>query len=380
MEILEKLFADRTCTGLAILDRRGQTIFLNEFFRKYLKTNLQENLLSPPLEKIVLNPQAEESISGYITLGSIDSKENISFKGLILYSGEHIYIVIEPDSKNEKRVSAKLASLLQENTNLRRELIKKQKITESQLKTISEINEEKNKFIGFAAHDLRNPIGLTVSYADMLLTEPSCETHPEVKEMIEEIYKQGEFSLRLINDLLDISKIESGTLALQPEKVYYKEFVDQVISQMGLFTRHKNLTLFHSSELSKVLNVEIDPDRYSQVLQNLITNAINYSESNTVIRIKSFSEDGFICTSIIDTGPGIPSDKASEIFEPFCISGVSPGHKYKSTGLGLTIVKKIVAAHKGNINVKNEEGSGACFTILLPIDPQSLNEDMFGVK
>lgn len=224
------------------------------------------------------------------------------------------------------------------------------------------LNEQKNEFLGIAAHDLRNPIGVILGISKLL----EKQTGDEHKKYTEIISSTSSTMLQLINDLLDISKIEAGKLDLKKNETDYIAFIERNISMNEFFAKNKNISIQCDLEMQHQI-LSFDDGKIEQVLNNLIGNAIKYSNSGTTITVKVFKENNQIVTQIIDNGQGIPEKEINDIFRPFKRSSVRPTNGESSHGLGLAIVKKIIEGHNGEVGVSSVVGTGSNFYFTLPI-------------
>lgn len=231
---------------------------------------------------------------------------------------------------------------------------------------LRELNNQKNEFLGMAAHDLRNPIAVIQNSSSVLSRYLSENLSEKQKEFLKKISDTSKFMLELLNSLLDISKIESGKLGLEITKNNYPDFVRKNIEFNRFFATEKGISI--DSPLSDDIPlVDFDKNKIEQVLNNLISNAIKYSHPNTTIRIEVLREKNFVVTKVIDQGQGIPENELPHVFKPFQKASTKPTAGEKSTGLGLAIVKKIVEGHQGVIGVESEVGKGSTFFFKLPL-------------
>ena len=231
---------------------------------------------------------------------------------------------------------------------------------------LRELNNQKNEFLGMAAHDLRNPIAV-IQNASLILSRYSSENLSEKQhEFLRKIFDTSKFMLELLNNLLDISKIEAGKLELEITKNNYPDFVKKNVEFNRFFATEKDISmdLILSEDIPLV---DFDKNKIEQVLNNLISNAIKYSHPHTMISIEVLKEKDFVVTRVIDQGQGIPEDELPHIFKPFQKASIKPTAGEKSTGLGLAIVKKIVEGHQGNIGVESQVGKGSTFFFNLPL-------------
>lgn len=230
-----------------------------------------------------------------------------------------------------------------------------------------ELNKLKDKFLGIAAHDLRNPIGAIKGYLSILKAGHLGEVQESQKAVMEKMNRGCEKMLALIDDLLDVSAIESGKLAIEVEKADLAEFLQEVHESSRLLGKTKSIEVELDLEPG-LPEVTMDPRRIDQVIGNLVTNAIKYSYPGTTVTIRGRKSDEGVEISVIDQGQGIPSDELPTMFTEFGRTSVKPTADERSTGLGLAIVKRLVEAHKGRIRVESEVGKGSTFTFTIPLE------------
>ncbi|NWJ50163.1 MAG: FIST C-terminal domain-containing protein [Bacteroidetes bacterium] len=224
------------------------------------------------------------------------------------------------------------------------------------------LDEQKNEFLGIAAHDLRNPLGIIQGFADLL----NEEIGDEFKVYTGTITRVSSEMLNLLNDFLDISKIEAGKLDLKKERIDYFSFIKHNIMMNGFMAQNKKINIISEFEMADQI-LSIDGGKIDQVLNNLISNAVKYSYPDTTVVVKVFREKNQIVTQVIDHGLGIPENEIDGIFNPFKKTSVRPTGGENSHGLGLAIVKKIIEGHNGEVGVTSELGKGSVFYFTLPI-------------
>jgi len=231
---------------------------------------------------------------------------------------------------------------------------------------LQKLNEEKNKFIGVAAHDLRNPIGAIYAFADLLLTDNNSRMDAKSIKMLSYIKELSHNSLDLLKNLLDVSKIESGIIELSPKYQDYIAFTTKIMYFNLLIARKKEISIKLETTETE-LNFNFDEHYLSEVINNLLTNAIKFSypKSNILIRI-SVTAKNTVKTEIIDEGQGIPIEEQANLFNYFQKTSTQPTDGEQSSGLGLAIVKKIINEHKGSLGLISEIGKGANFFFELP--------------
>lgn len=247
-------------------------------------------------------------------------------------------------------------------------LEKEQRLVISEQKAeLEKANADLNRFIGMAAHDIRNPVGSIQMMAEILLED---EQIPEDKKnFLGMIHTTAQNSLQILNDTLNISKIQSGTVELNIASADYIKLVNECINLNKPLAEKKQQTIELETEISSVI-LPFDKSRLSQVLNNLLTNAIKYSELTKPIKVKISYKDAehtMVLTEVIDRGLGIDEKYHATLFDPFTTTSNKPTDNESKTGLGLSIVKKIVELHKGTIGFTSEKGKGSDFYFTLPI-------------
>ncbi len=241
---------------------------------------------------------------------------------------------------------------------------KKLNIVNANLKAL---NEEKNKFIGIAAHDIRSPLGVIYSYTDFLTEKYKEELNPEIIEILDNIKKTSSNSLTVLENLLDISKIESGKVILKFKIQDYISFIKDQISLNQLLAQKKEIVIILESQKEYLL-VEFDEHYFGEVISNLLSNAIKYSKRNTKITVKvCLLNNSKLQTEIIDNGIGIPEAEQQNLFKYFQTTSSRPTDGEKSTGLGLAITKQIVLLHHGMIGLESSQNRGSNFFFQIPL-------------
>ena len=240
--------------------------------------------------------------------------------------------------------------------------LEKSRLYEEQIR----FNDLKNKFLGMAAHDLRSPIAVIKGYADILKDGLMGPLGDAQKKPVAAMAEHCDKMLTLINDLLDVSAIEAGHLTMVAGEVFLEDYLKEAHHHHALLARSKSieLTLDVPATLPRI---SMDSQRIDQVINNLITNAIKFSNPKTRIILRAGILKGAVAISVTDQGQGIPPEEISKMFRYFGRTKVRPTAGEKSTGLGLAIAKRIVEAHGGKIGVESQPGKGSTFTFTLPL-------------
>ncbi len=251
---------------------------------------------------------------------------------------------------------------------LNNELVAMQRELAKKNAQLERLNEQKNQFLGMAAHDLRNPLHVILSFSEFLLDEIGGDLEEDYRELLETIQTSSLFMTRLINDLLDVAKIESGKLELHRQPTDLVALVKRNVDRNRLIASNKEIDLRLTTE--PLPTMDIDPDKIDQVLNNLISNAIKYSHPHTRVDVRLQQKNQRVVLSVQDQGQGIPAEEIDRLFQPFQKTSVRSIAGEKSTGLGLVIVKRIVKGHGGKIWVESEVGKGSTFFVSLPLNAE----------
>ena len=226
-------------------------------------------------------------------------------------------------------------------------------------------SRHKSQFLANMSHELRTPLNAILGYTELIEDNIYGEVPERIREPLKRLEKNGRHLLGLINDVLDLSKIEAGLLTLSPRDYSVQEVVQSVIAALGSLATEKKLALKVKIP-SDLPQAKGDDRRIAQVLLNLAGNAIKFTESGEVC-IEAASSPEELTLSVADTGPGISEADQERIFEEFQQAESSSTRKKGGTGLGLSIAKRIVELHGGRIWVESEPGCGATFKFTLPI-------------
>jgi signal transduction histidine kinase len=230
---------------------------------------------------------------------------------------------------------------------------------------LSKANAAKNHFLGIAAHDLRNPLTSIRGLSEFMLDGSSGELSEDQRAMIRSVHSATHAMLDLLNELLDISIIESGEMRLDLTPTNFADIVHDAVFLNGLTAARKQMKI-SCRPFKPSRAVLIDARKIRQVIDNLLSNAIKFSPPGTTITVELSEDADHQTVSVQDQGPGIPPDEMSMLFTSFGKTSVRPTGGEKSTGLGLAICRKIIEAHRGTVAASNRPTGGADFRIILP--------------
>ncbi|MDZ5712044.1 ATP-binding protein [Jeotgalibacillus haloalkalitolerans] len=220
-------------------------------------------------------------------------------------------------------------------------------------------------FIANVSHELRTPISMLQGYSEAIIDDIP-QSDEERKDIAKVIYDESLRMGRLVNELLDLARMEAGHIVLNKEEVKVNEFSSRVLSKFKLGLNDHDIMLSYETELNESTVILIDPDRIEQVLTNLLDNAIRHTKADGKIIIKTRRENQFIRFDVIDNGVGIPEEDLPFIFERFYKADKARTRGRAGTGLGLAIVKNLIEAHKGKIKAESKVDKGTVFSFFLP--------------
>ncbi|MDP4084649.1 MAG: cell wall metabolism sensor histidine kinase WalK [Bacillota bacterium] len=327
--------------GVIATDRKGRVILINDPAAEMLDVS-RETVLSQPI------------------MALLGLSETYSFEELL---EEKDSLILDYSTKNKPYILRANLSIIQKETGFVNGLITVlHDITEQE-----KINVERREFVANVSHELRTPLTTMRSYLEAL-AEGAWQDEEIAPNFLEVTRTETERMIRLVNDLLQLSKMDSTDYNLTKEWVNFVEFFDRIIDRFEM-TKDQNVTL--KRELpTHIILIEIDEDKLTQVLYNIISNAIKYSPEGGQITFSILEEEDRIIVSISDQGMGIPKENIGKIFERFYRVDKARSRKLGGTGLGLAIAKEMVNAHGGNIWAKSEEGKGTEISFSLPYDQQ----------
>jgi signal transduction histidine kinase len=242
-------------------------------------------------------------------------------------------------------------------------------ILEEKNLSLHQLIKMKNELLGIASHDLRNPLTSIQGYSAFLLTKGDDLSIKKRNNFLKIINTASDNILKLLNDLLSFSAIESGQLSLDLKPGNLRELIDEYIEMYTPLAFEKKITLNMNCQNESV--AIFDKPRIGQVLDNLLTNAIKFSPIGGSIEINLNTENGYKLVSVKDQGPGIKNEDLGNLFQPFKKLSSNPTGQEKGTGLGLAIAKKIIELHNGVLILESKEGDGAKFIFKLPIKNKS---------
>jgi len=230
---------------------------------------------------------------------------------------------------------------------------------------LNKLDQAKTDFIKAAAHELQTPLIAVVGYAELLENMDQSRANDELKRYISIIRSNAEILSRLVNDLLDVEKIQLGRpLSIVRSNVSFSELIKKAVSSLTPKCPEHRFILTHTNSLPKTM--QIDEHRITQVLNNLLINAVKYSPAGGIIEVSTKTDESSVSVSIRDYGLGMTTEQVEQIFDKFYRANTK-GHQATGLGLGMTIVKQIIEDHDGNIAISSTPGEGTTVTLTFPI-------------
>jgi len=231
---------------------------------------------------------------------------------------------------------------------------------------LREATRHKSEFLAGVSHELRTPLNAIIGFSEVLLDPSLKVTEDERKQFLKDILNGGKHLLNLINEILDLSKIEAGRMELEVEPANLTETLDSVQDTMQPLAARKHINLQFNRN-GGIPPFPMDAMRVKQVLLNLVANAIKFTPEGGRVEVSAKTKDGLVQLEVDDTGIGIPKEDHMRIFEEFHRRRTEEGTKAsEGTGLGLALAKRFVQMHGGKIWVDSEVGKGSRFSFTLP--------------
>jgi signal transduction histidine kinase/CheY-like chemotaxis protein len=352
-----------------------RTIALNEVGRHGEAADMvlspQEDALNAGLRKLLLDIKTEETDLLLQSTDGVDRSARRSTVALIGGSLVSILILslvfrhLNREVTTRKRSELRLSQLgLQ--IQVANERLEK---SNDELARASRL---KSDFLSSMSHEFRTPLNAITGYSELLSEDATGPLSEKQRRFVGHIQRGAKHLLDLINDILDLSKIEAGRIDLQRENVVVSETLSEVISAIRSLAIAKDIQV--DSRIVTPSSVYADRLRFKQIVFNLLSNALKFTPARGSVWIESATADNMVTISVCDTGTGIPRQEHEAIFESFYQAGATTKGLREGTGLGLAITKRLVALHGGRIWVESETGKGSRFSFSLPAAASDVQE------
>ncbi len=238
---------------------------------------------------------------------------------------------------------------------------------EARNREVERANRLKSEFLASMSHELRTPLHTVIGFSELLGEETQGGLNAKQKRFVEHIHNDSLHLLELINDILDLSKVESGRIELRLETFELAPLIEEAVASLRSLAGSRALEI--RTSIAPMPAIEADRVRVKQILMNLLSNAVKFTPAGGRIDVKADIEDGPARISVTDTGVGIPAQEHETIFDVFHQAGATTKGVREGTGLGLAITKRLVEEHGGTIKVLSEVGKGSRFTFTIPKAP-----------
>lgn len=379
-----------------ITDSAGQINIVNERAVKMLGYT-REELRGRTIESFVTDGSWEDvqkelerksALSGYeITVADSEGREfDVRINAAVIKerdgttSGSIFVLRSLKEERNLKRALEDKTRALEElNENLEKKVIERTEELKKINRELERANQLKGRFIANMSHELRTPLNSIIGFSDILLEKTFGDINETQERYIRNIYSSGNHLLELINNVLDIAKIEAGRYEMTYETFLVENAIDEVINIMKSLAENKSIDIKVSID-EGISSITADRVKLKQVLYNLLSNAIKFTPEGGMVGVDVYKEinvEGrypwampgleFVKFSIWDTGIGISPEDNEKIFDEFEQANSTFSRKYGGAGLGLALTKKLVELHGGNITVESIPGEGSTFSFLIPV-------------
>jgi signal transduction histidine kinase len=231
---------------------------------------------------------------------------------------------------------------------------------------LAEMNIMKDAFLSTASHELKTPLTSVIAYAEMLDENAGQLAPTQQRDFLKRLRSEAQRLLGLIDDILDLSRLETGKLQLKRQPVSLNDVVREALETSSPLAQKHGVLLQHDLE-EDLETLVLDPVKMRQVAINLLANAVNFSPTSATVRVRTFREGGCARLEVVDQGPGISAEDSTQIFKLFAQGNRPAAGRTSGTGIGLHLVKRLVELHGGEVGVTSTPGAGSTFWVRLPL-------------
>ena len=246
---------------------------------------------------------------------------------------------------------------------------------------LEQATRHKSEFLANMSHELRTPLNAIIGFSELLIDQAYGPLNDKQRRYVDNIFSSGKHLLALVNDVLDLAKVEAGKMELQLDQLALRDAINDVLNTVGPLAAKKNIAL--ASQLDKPgsrdIKLRADRGRFRQILYNLLSNAIKFTPEGGLVELRSAivrrNKSDWLELGVIDNGIGIKPEDQERIFEEFQMVDSTLAKRQQGTGLGLALSRRLAEMHGGEIRVKSEFGKGSTFVIALPLEPLLQEEE-----
>lgn len=295
----------------------------------------------------------------------------ISLSPIRSTDGSRVMAIVR-DITDRRQAQARIDAVHQE---FAAELAATNQRLEEQNRELERANRLKSEFLASMSHELRTPLHTIIGFGDLLAEELKGALNADQKRFVTHIQRDSRHLLELINDILDLSKIEAGRLELHPELLRPADAITQTISSLRPLANNKAISIVE--DVDREVHITADPVRFKEIVSNLVSNAIKFTPEGGTIRVECHRRAHHAVFAVTDTGIGVPASEQQAIFDKFYQLGSTTRGVREGTGLGLAITKRLVEMHGGTISVESAPGQGSCFEFVIPyVEPEAAPREM----
>ncbi|MFY1110912.1 MAG: response regulator [Methanosarcinaceae archaeon] len=342
---------------LVFMDPECRVVWANKASLDYLGMKL-EDIVGQKFEKVCLLCESGRSGSP-VWLALNSGKEEV---GEISTPDGKVWMVRANPIKDEE---GRLTGVLQTGLDITAHKLSEERLLSAKLEA-EDSSRAKSEFLANMSHELRTPLNSIIGFSDILLERVFGELNERQLKYINNISRSGRNLLELINDILDLSKVEAGKMELHYSEFSLAAVFEDVRTVLNPFALSRSLDMTFTIEPG-FSNLEADRNRLIQILYNLVSNAIKFTPDGGKVSVYGKKTGDYALISVTDTGIGISGEDQEKLFQPFTQIDASASRQYCGTGLGLALVKKIVELHRGVIRVESEFHKGSAFTFSIPL-------------
>lgn len=317
----------------------------------------------------VINLGQKKNLKPYTSL-ELDFLSNLKVEASIAFSNSLLYTDVQAMSQELRQWAIELEHKVEERT---KELAESKQEVEKAYTKLKELDRLKSQFFANISHELRTPLTLIMAPLESIIKGELGRVPDAQQQHAEIMYENSLRLLKLINNLLDLAKIDAGKMELYLSKVQLPDFIKGIVASVSPMAEKKRIQLsFTDGE--NLPKVACDRDKIEKMLLNLIFNSLKFTEPGGKVTVSCGRDNGQVFVKVADTGIGIPKEHLGRIFERFSQVDSSASRQHEGTGIGLALVKELVELHQGQVKAESEPGRGTVMTVTLPMNLQVVEE------